>query len=114
MTSVLDHGHDCADRAGSEAAGCWVFATVGTRARGAAGGAFRLRPVLRSHERNSAPAPLPRGGAGTSRQLFDHFVGARKERWRYGEAKRLCGLKINRQLEPSWLNDRQFGRLLTF
>jgi hypothetical protein len=47
-------------------------------------------------------------------KLFDHLVGARKERWRYGEAKRLCGLKINRQLEPSWLNDRQFGRLLTF
>jgi hypothetical protein len=47
-------------------------------------------------------------------KLFDHLVGARKERWRYSEAKRLCGLKINRQLEPSWLNDRQFGRLLTF
>jgi hypothetical protein len=47
-------------------------------------------------------------------QLFDHLVGARKERWWYGEAKRLCGLKINRQLEPSWLNDWQFGRLLTF
>jgi hypothetical protein len=29
-------------------------------------------------------------------KLFDHLVGARKERWRYGEAKRFCGLKINR------------------
>jgi hypothetical protein len=58
-------------------------------------------------------ARLKRAKLG-SRRLFDHLVGARKERRRYGEAKRLCGLEINRKLEPSWLNDRQFGRLLTF
>jgi hypothetical protein len=39
----------------------------------------------------------------TSIQLFDHFVGKDEQRFRGGEAQRLGGLEIDRQLELGWL-----------
>jgi hypothetical protein len=42
--------------------------------------------------------------------LFDHLVGKTDER--EAEAKCLGGLKIDRQLELSWLDDWQRGGLL--
>jgi hypothetical protein len=45
--------------------------------------------------------------------LFDHLVGARKQcRW-HKDAKRLCGLQIDHQIELGRLFDRQVGRLRT-
>src|SRR5438105_8121649 len=44
---------------------------------------------------------------------FDHLVGAGEEcRW-HNDAKRLCGLQIDHQLELGRLFDRQVGRLRT-
>ena len=45
--------------------------------------------------------------------LFDHLVGAREYRWRHIDAKRLCGLQIDYQLELCRLFDRQITRLHT-
>ena len=52
--------------------------------------AWPLKPDIAEYGRHVrlVPTDIP--------NLFDHFVSARKERWRYGEAKRFCGLKINR------------------
>ena len=47
-----------------------------------------------------------------SKQLFDHLVGARKQRRRHVEAERLRGLEVDRKLELGWLLDWQVGRLL--
>src|SRR5438876_7563190 len=45
--------------------------------------------------------------------LFDHLVGAGEQcRW-HNDAKRLCGLQIDHQLELGRLFDRQVGRLRT-
>ena len=39
--------------------------------------------------------------------LFDHFVGAGEQRWRYREAERFRGLEIDRQLVLGWRPHRQ-------
>src|SRR5215208_5496341 len=48
---------------------------------------------------------------GPSTPSFDDLVGASKQRLRHRETERLCGLQVYDQLEPSWLLDRQVGRL---
>ena len=48
---------------------------------------------------------------GNGRFLFDHLVGARKQRRRKFEAKRLCRLEVNYQLKPGWLFDGQIARV---
>src|SRR2546421_2593305 len=42
-----------------------------------------------------------------TRSLFDHLVGASKQRRRHFEAARLRGIHVNHQLEFGRLNDRQ-------
>ena len=37
------------------------------------------------------------------RQLFDHLVGARKQRGRHREAERLCGLEVDHEIKSGWL-----------
>jgi hypothetical protein len=44
---------------------------------------------------------------------FDHFVDARQDRWRDGEAERLGGLEIDDQRERGRLHDPQVGGLGT-
>src|SRR6516165_10306425 len=44
---------------------------------------------------------------------FDHLVGAQKDRWRHGEAKRLGRLGVYSHLEFHWYLNWQVGRLLT-
>jgi hypothetical protein len=48
----------------------------------------------------AAAAPDPQRhfaaiNCGTAKGLFDHLVGAREQRWRHVEAKRLGGLSID-------------------
>src|SRR5262245_9261998 len=43
----------------------------------------------------------------TSRDLLDHFVGAREQHRRHVEAERLGGLDIQNQLKLGWLQNRQ-------
>ena len=50
----------------------------------------------------------------TSRYSLDHLVGACEKYVRHFEAKRLCGLEVDHQLEPGRLLDRQVGRLFAF
>jgi hypothetical protein len=45
--------------------------------------------------------------------LFDHLVGAGKQRGRNSEAERVRGLEVNDQLEFSWCFDRQISGLRT-
>ena len=40
--------------------------------------------------------------------LFDHLVGAGKQRWRHSEAERVGGLQVNHQLEVGRLQDGHF------
>jgi hypothetical protein len=46
--------------------------------------------------------------------LFDHQIGAQLERWRESDSELLGSLKIDRELKPGRLHDRQVGRLLAF
>jgi hypothetical protein len=39
----------------------------------------------------------------TSAFLFDHHVGARKQRGRHREAERLCGLEVDHEIKSGWL-----------
>ena|SRR5258705_135497 len=48
-----------------------------------------------------------------STSLFDHLVGAGQQRRWHDDAKRLCGLQIDHQVEFGRLFDRQVGRLRT-
>ena len=41
--------------------------------------------------------------------LFDHLVGAGKQRWRNGEAERPRGFEIDNQIEFGWLLDRKIA-----
>jgi hypothetical protein len=43
----------------------------------------------------------------TSRHLFDHLVGASKQRGRNGENERLRGLEVHKELEIRWQLNRQ-------
>src|SRR5262245_53112628 len=69
----------------------------------------RLRPALRSRRKICRRAMGEEGGAS-----FDHLVGAREQRWRHSNAKRIGGFHIDDQLETSWLLDRQIGGLGAF
>ena len=44
--------------------------------------------------------------------LFDHLIGAREQRLRYGKSERLCGFEIDYQLILCRRLHRQIGRLL--
>ena len=50
--------------------------------------------------------------ADIGRRLFDHLVGAGKQRLRHGEAERLGGFEIDNQLILGRRLHRQVGRLL--
>jgi len=45
--------------------------------------------------------------------LFDHFVGDREHPWGNGEAERLCGLKIDDQIEFGRLQHREVAGLFS-
>ena len=47
-----------------------------------------------------------------SAHLFDHLVGGRQKRLRYGQAERLRGLEIDHQLIFEWFLHRQVCGLL--
>src|SRR5262249_61011898 len=47
-------------------------------------------------------------------RLFDHLIGARKERWRHGETKCLGGLQVNYQFEFGRGLHREASGLLPF
>ena len=47
-------------------------------------------------------------------RLFDHFVGGGEQRRRHGEAERLCGLEVDRELVLGRCLHWQVGRLLAF
>src|SRR5881296_2734062 len=53
----------------------------------------------------------PETSAGRARSLFEEAVGAQAKRVRNREAKRLCGLEVDDQLEARRPFDRQIGRL---
>ena len=61
--------------------------------------------------RHFAFGPFPDLCAAAKRSLFDHLIGADKKSLRHGDAKRLCGLEVDKHLEFSWLHDRQVGRV---
>jgi hypothetical protein len=64
-----------------------------------------LSPTLaaaKGHERTHAPQQI---------LSFDHFVGAGNHCSRYGDAERLCSLKIDRQLENRGQLHRQIRRI---
>jgi hypothetical protein len=50
----------------------------------------------------------------TSAALFDHLVGAGKQRRLHGEAERLRGLEIDDELKSGGKLYRQIGRLRAF
>ena len=47
-----------------------------------------------------------------NRHLFDHLVGAQRDRWGYGKAKRLGGLEVHGHLEFRRELHREIARLL--
>ena len=67
---------------------------------------FRVRRYV-------SKVPTTDSCAAANASLFNHHVGARKQRRRYGEAERPGGLEIDHELEFGRLLDRQIGRLVT-
>src|SRR6266545_378707 len=64
--------------------------------------------------RDATGATRLRGARAWSRRsLFEQAVGAQAKRVRNREAKRLCGLEVDDQLEARRPFDRQIGRLGT-
>src|SRR6266478_6452631 len=57
---------------------------------------------------------LPTWVRRRARASFDHFVGARQQRGRHGDAERPGGLEVDDQLNPGWLLDRQVRRFCAF
>src|SRR6516164_7445999 len=47
--------------------------------------------------------------AAKKSDLFDHLVGDGEQRWRHGEAKHPCGLRVNDKLKFCRLYHRQVG-----
>ena len=64
------------------------------------------------HQEDGPRCPLSANN-GHRPALFDHLVGASKQRRRHGEAERLGGLEVNREVILCWRLHRQIGRLLT-
>src|SRR6516162_10784404 len=58
-----------------------------------------VRFTPKSGHWNSAAQCTLCAKSGHSTLLFDHLVSTRKERWRYGETKRLGGFQVNHQFE---------------
>jgi hypothetical protein len=94
---------------------CWNLITP-WRSAGASppswGGLVNVR--FCAHNRliaDIAPCPLS-AKRGSRRTLFDHLVGAAKQRERYGNIERLRGLQVNNKFDLADLLDRQVGGLL--
>src|SRR5262249_39626391 len=66
----------------------------------------RLRPALRSRRKICRRTIGEEGGAS-----FDHLVGAGEQRRRHGEAERIGGREINKEIEFGRLLDRELGWL---
>ncbi len=65
------------------------------------------------HRAASEMCPGPDSCTAAIAASFDHLIGANEHcRW-HNDAKRLCGLQIDHQLELGRLFDRQVGRLRT-
>src|SRR5260221_4040585 len=71
---------------------------------------YPRKRTLALHKSMSALCQKPTYAPQQTASLFDHLVGKADER--EAEAKCLGGLKIDRQIELSWLDDWQRGRLL--
>jgi hypothetical protein len=69
----------------------------------------RKQPSCRRRHRSEMCHKLP---AAISQPLFDHLVGAGKQRRWHGETEHLRGLEVDEQLDLRGLNDRQVGRLV--
>ena len=65
------------------------------------------------YHRHVPEAPTPDSCTAANDRSLDHFVGAGEQRRWHDDAKRLCGLQIDHQLELGRLLDRQLGRVRT-
>jgi hypothetical protein len=65
-------------------------------------------------ESSARPFALPIWVWRRARASFDHFVGARQQRRRHGDAERPGGLEVDDQLNLGWLLDRQIRRFCAF
>src|SRR5215469_675718 len=73
-----------------------------------------VRFTPKSGHRLSASRCRLCANSGHPALLFDHLVGTRKERWRYGETKRFGGFQVNHQFELGRRLHREVSGLLTF
>ena len=53
-------------------------------------------------------------GRGLGIALFDHFVGAREQRWWNDDAQRLSSFEVDHKVEPCWLLNGQIGTVEHF